>query len=337
MHPALRSRRSRPAGATERIEPVKALETCFTSRGSWLTVVPRPEGVLMKTIRAQVLSLKGHEEWASDARLDFAEGSTVGEKGAISRVRTLHRTSLRPLSRFTMYWLTYHRSPRDSTRLCFYRHGNDSGGDNATVFDQGMPTYGADLAAYLVVQMEVLADLAGRLGKEEEAAEWQCLAEEQFAALMTHCVVDGRFVSPLVASEQAVPSRSTFNLIPLILGHRLPREVIENLLHDLRPDGPVLTPYGIVSEAIDSPKFEEDGYWRGAFWVPHNVLIYTALRDLGETVLAREVALRYTRMCRENPSFSENHSALSGRGLQVPEVGWTFAAFAYFARQLIVL
>jgi len=41
---------------------IKPLINAFTHRGSWVTVVPRPEGLLIKTIRAQVLSLKGQRD-----------------------------------------------------------------------------------------------------------------------------------------------------------------------------------------------------------------------------------------------------------------------------------
>ncbi|MEL7162698.1 MAG: hypothetical protein AAFN92_18210, partial [Bacteroidota bacterium] len=81
-----------------------------------------------------------------------------GKAAALPHVRELYR----PLERFTEFWFEYYGGHQHG--LCYYRHGNDSGWDNATAFDQGLPTHGADLAAYLVLQMEVLAEMADWLG-----------------------------------------------------------------------------------------------------------------------------------------------------------------------------
>lgn len=48
-----------------------------------------------------------------------------------------------------------------------------AGWDNATVFDEGSPIESPDLSAYLSVQMEVLANVAARLGRPVEARQWK--------------------------------------------------------------------------------------------------------------------------------------------------------------------
>ena len=49
--------------------------------------------------------------------------------------------------------------------LPHYQHGNDSGWDNATTFDPERVVETADLAAFLVLQLRELADLAAELGR----------------------------------------------------------------------------------------------------------------------------------------------------------------------------
>ncbi len=62
-------------------------------------------------------------------------------------------------------WLDYRRvSGRD---LPYYQHGNDSGWDNSTTFDLDRVIESPDLAALLVVQLDVLAGLAEELGLTE--------------------------------------------------------------------------------------------------------------------------------------------------------------------------
>ena len=55
--------------------------------------------------------------------------------------------------------------------LPHYQHGNDSGWDNATTFDHERVVETADLAAFLVLQLRELADLAAELG-DADAARW---------------------------------------------------------------------------------------------------------------------------------------------------------------------
>lgn len=237
-----------------------------------------------------------------------------------------------PLSKFTNYW--YEFMDINNNGMPNYRHGNDGGWDNATAYDQGMPTEGADLAAYLVIQQEVLANIATLLGKPEEAKSWQRRADEQYAGLMKNCVKDSRFISPLETTGRAEPSQSLVNYMPLMLGNRLPDNIKTQLIEDLRPDGEFLTKWGFASEALNSPKFEEDGYWQGAIWAPPNYQLFYAMLQLGEIEKAREIAKRYTDMINRDPGFWENYSAIDGTGLQAHGVSWTHAVFILLAKWL---
>ena len=83
---------------------------------------------------------------------------------------------------------------------------------------------------------------------------------------------------------------------------------------------------GISSEAIDSPWFQENGYWRGAVWAPDVVMFVYALRNLGYTDLANEIAENYKNsICKYG--FSENTSAITGKQLKCKCYSW--AANAY--------
>ena len=75
-----------------------------------------------------------------------------------------------PLARWTRWWLRFR--DQDADGIPQYNHGNDSGWDNATPFDVGFPVESPDLCAYLVLQMDMLADLARRQGKTDDAEQW---------------------------------------------------------------------------------------------------------------------------------------------------------------------
>ena len=69
------------------------------------------------------------------------------------------------LARWSRFWLDARRVAGHP--LPHYQHGNDSGWDNSTTFDRDRLIESPDLAAFLVVQLNVLAGLADELGNGE--------------------------------------------------------------------------------------------------------------------------------------------------------------------------
>jgi glycogen debranching enzyme len=230
------------------------------------------------------------------------------------------------------WWYAYRDTDRDG--MCQYMHGNDSGWDNATCFDQGYPTEGADLAAHLILQAEGLARIARILGKPDDEKKWQRQSRKQLRDLLRLGVKDHRFFSPISSRQDAPVTRSLLNYIPVILGRRLPEKVRRALLADLSPGGPFLTEYGYATESPTSPKYESDGYWRGPIWAPPTYMIFDGLVDMGETPLARTVARRFCDMCTREPGMWENYDALTGKGLRCPGYSWTAAVFLLLAEWL---
>ena len=74
------------------------------------------------------------------------------------------------LAAWTRFWLEHRVAP--GRTAAHYQHGNDSGWDNATTFDLDRVVEGPDLAAFLVLQLGVVRDLALRLGRDDEASTW---------------------------------------------------------------------------------------------------------------------------------------------------------------------
>jgi glycogen debranching enzyme len=237
-----------------------------------------------------------------------------------------------PLSRLTEWWYTLRDFDGDG--VCQYHHGNDSGWDNATAFDQGYPTEAADLSAHLVLQCEGLAFMADALGRPLDAQRWTERGREQLTALLRHSVRDDRFVSPRDGAHDVAESRSLLNLIPMELGHRLPSDVRRALIADLQPGGAFLTDYGLATESPASPKYEANGYWRGPIWAPSTYQIFDGLVDAGEIALARIIAERFCDMCVRAPGFWENYDAVTGQGLCCPGYSWTAAVFLLLAEWL---
>ena len=84
--------------------------------------------------------------------------------------------------------------------------------------------------------------------------------------------------------------------------------------------------YGLSSEALDSPLYEEDGYWRGPAWAPDQVIMTLALKSIGEEEFADRIAESYAKTI-EDVGFFENISTVQKRGLRAKCYTWTAAAY----------
>ncbi|MGW7168525.1 amylo-alpha-1,6-glucosidase [Streptomyces sp. NPDC054884] len=230
------------------------------------------------------------------------------------------------LTRWTDFWLTARRAP--GTALPHYQHGNDSGWDNSTAFDPGRLAVTADLTALLILQLDELALLAGELGFPEDARRRAGTADALQAALLDELWDGERFLSRPAHGGARTASASLLDLMPIVLGDRLPGAVRDRLAERIEAH---LTAFGLATEHPDSPHYEPDGYWRGPIWAPTTVLVEDGLRRAGHTRLADEISARFRALC-EASGFAENFDALTGEGLRDRAYTWTAAAYLLLAR-----
>ncbi|MEU6354646.1 trehalase family glycosidase [Streptomyces sp. NPDC047072] len=229
------------------------------------------------------------------------------------------------LERWTDFWLTARRAP--GADLPHYQHGNDSGWDNATTFDPERVVVTADLSAFLALQLHQLAELAGELGKHDEAARWTRTAEEIQAALLDQLWTGDRFVARSASTGETWSSASLLDLMPIALGEHLPAEVGSALADHIKAH---LTPYGLATELPTSPDYLADGYWRGPIWAPATVLVEDGLRRAGHLRLADDISARFRALC-ETHGFAENFDALTGTGLRDRAYTWTASSYLLLA------
>ncbi|HUV38960.1 MAG TPA: trehalase family glycosidase, partial [Planctomycetota bacterium] len=233
------------------------------------------------------------------------------------------------LVRWTEWWLTARTWPEDT--LPHYLHGNDSGWDNSTIFDGGTPLVAPDLAAFLVLQTEELADLAETLGKPAEAEQWRGRSKRLLEALLAKLWRTDRFVAVRQPSGEAIDTQSLILCLPIVLGKRLPAEVRGALIKRI---GTFVTKFGLATEHPDSPHYLPDGYWRGPIWAPSTMLIVDGLVQSDEKALAERIAQRFCRMCAKS-GFAENFDALTGEALRDRAYTWTSSVFLLLASELL--
>ena len=238
------------------------------------------------------------------------------------------------LARWTNWWLRQRDNDRDG--LPEYHHGNDSGWDNATVFDAGFPLAGPDLSAFLVTQMDALALLATRLARPREAQRWKARADTLLARLLKRLWNGSQFVSRKAFSGKVFPHGDCLlNFLPAVLGKRLPPAIRAALAAALQPGGRFLTAHGPATENPRSPLYVPDGYWRGPIWGPTTVIIADGLARAGFPGLAKEIARRYCDMCASTMAMAENYNALSGAPLRDKAYTWGSSSFLILAHELL--
>ncbi|RDV45167.1 glycogen debranching protein [Leifsonia sp. ku-ls] len=219
------------------------------------------------------------------------------------------------LAAWTRFWLDHRRSP--GHRLPYYQHGNDSGWDNSTVFDRGGVVEAPDLAAFLILQLRELVVLASGLGLP--TAEWEAAQHDLTDALLGELWTGEGFVARSVATGAVSPSRSLLTAMPIVLGELLPDEIVDVLARQIEGH---LTEWGPATEPVDSPEYQDDGYWRGPVWAPSTALIEDGLRRSGRNALADRVSERFRAVCARS-GFAENFDARTGAGLRDRAYSWT--------------
>jgi glycogen debranching enzyme len=228
------------------------------------------------------------------------------------------------LNDWTRFWLDARRSP--GRALAHYQHGNDSGWDNATTFDPARAVESADLAAFLVLQLRELADLAHALGLAGEELSWTHAADQMRAELLK-LWTDQRFAVRAAGAEDTWTSGSLLDLMPIVLAGELPDPIRRALARRIQRH---LTRYGLATELPTSPDYQADGYWRGPIWAPATVLIEDGLRRGGFTAMADDLSRRFRDLC-ERSGFAENFDALTGTGLRDRAYTWTASGYLILA------
>lgn len=235
------------------------------------------------------------------------------------------------LSRWTRWWLEYRDSDGDG--VCEYWHGKDSGWDNATAFALRQPMETPDLSAFLVLQMDALAELAERLGKPQQARDWRERADATLAAMARHCYdEEGNPLARASGTHEIAENDCLLLYMPVVLGPRLPEPLLRRTVEGLK-SGRFLTPHGLATESPASAAYEADGYWRGPIWAPVTMLIIDGLAKAGERVYARDLAERFCDMAAKS-GFAENFDALTGEGLRDRAYTWTASVYLLLAEEL---
>lgn len=237
------------------------------------------------------------------------------------------------IGKWTNWWLE--RRDFDHNGLVEYLDGCDSGWDNSTAICMNRPPLETpDLQAFLILQMECLADIAKTLGRDAEAERWTARSKKMLGALV-EILFDEDGAPRVRRLRDGGFDRDSLSLVtrlPMILGKRLPEKCRAKMVDDIKTKG-FITDWGLATESVHSRHYHPDGYWKGPIWGPSTLIAVEGLRACGEDALADEISLKYCKLIMKS-GFSENFDAKTGDRRRDPAYTWTASAFLVLAHEL---
>jgi glycogen debranching enzyme len=266
--------------------------------------------------------------WTAFKLLNFL--SSDSKKNVFDAVPTERLTDLYDkIKRNTEWWYTC-RGSTNGLKIPWYTHGNDSGWDNATCYDRQTMAASPDLAAFLIIQNDFLAQAAHHLGKGDAEKEWEQKRDNMIEALLE--LWDDQNKEFMFQDAYNLSQWSTQTLlkyIPLVAAPHLPKHIVNSTVEGIQSH---LTEWGLATEDPTSPSYESDGYWRGPIWAPPTLLIESGLRAGGEVELADEISKRFLRLCGKS-GFAENYDAKTGEGLRDLSYTWSASVYLVLRRE----
>jgi putative isomerase len=232
-----------------------------------------------------------------------------------------------PMVRWTRFWLTHRNLDGDGLPCLLYPNESFDATTHTAV---QAPCKAPDHAAYLVLQCEAVAQLARDLGHAGDAAAFDAAGQRVLEAMLRHLWDGRRFVGRRIRDGYTPPGDCIFNYMPILLGRRLPDDVLRPMVQRLRDPRTFLGDFGLTTEAMDSSLFDPDAYVRGRIWTPPNWLIPEGLDAIGEHDLARTIRQRYLRTLQRG-GMSECFDPRDGRPLEDPAYNWTAASYVALA------
>ncbi|MDB5552094.1 MAG: putative trehalase [Rhizobium sp.] len=204
---------------------------------------------------------------------------------------------------------------------------NETGMDNSATHDEAvydpatrtLSTYDLGLNCALALDAEMLAKMAGILGRPDDAAEFAGLAESSRKLIREHLWDADR---DIFANRQRggdfVRSISPTSFYPLLCRAATEAQAA-SLLRHLRDERTFAGDFVLPNATRDDPAFGENVYWRGRIWPNVNYMVWLGLRRYGFLAEAGLLASRsydlFMKSWKDTRIAAENYNATTGEAL----------------------
>lgn len=201
-------------------------------------------------------------------------------------------------AKWAEFWVKYRSAGRGDDVLAI-NSPNDSGWDDATIFQDGFPTVNPDLLAFLISLLEMTGRLARGCGKTEEAEAYHARSERLLKTLIDEHWDGEKFVT--LHNGKPVNSLSVASYQPIILGKRLPQEIIDRIAATLTEEGHFLTEIGLASESLRSTNVDygTSTFVHGRVVGPVQAYLCAGLNLAGKKQEAAKIARRFCAISQE--------------------------------------
>ena len=205
--------------------------------------------------------------------------------------------------------------------------------------------------AYYVRCAKILRLMASHLGLKQDIKEYDKDIETISKAILAHAwdeecgyfgyVIHDNDYKPigLYRTDEGV----NFNMgldgvTPLVAGIVTPEQQ-ERLLGHIFTKGELWSDCGITAVDQRAPYYSVDGYWNGTVWMPHQMILWKTMLDLGMPERAKQIAMtaleNWERECEDSYNCYEHFMIDTGRGggwnnfsgLSSPIINWYSAYF----------
>jgi glycogen debranching enzyme len=238
----------------------------------------------------------------------------------------------RTVARSQEWWFDHSDLDRDG--MPEYGHPYSSGLDDHPIFDHELPIPSPDLAAYLVVQDDLLAERADEVGDTVGAERYRARANRTLALLeRSWDEVAGFYRAG--TPDHLLDEYGAVSLLPLLTG-RLPEARTSRILAALADQELFATPFVVPTVARSDSSFSADRMWRGPVWVNINALLVDGLAKSGHPDRSRELAERTVQLILTAGGPHEYFNPLTGEKPPgaTTAFGWSAALFLDLAIQL---
>jgi putative isomerase len=250
--------------------------------------------------------LVAFDEWYSRER--DVDGDMLIEYGAYKPVGT---NDLLQTARFETF--DFHL-PLDGMKMTPHPLRPEGGGWYGNV-------EGVEQTSFLLMTERAIAEMARELGEADVARRYDATVERRVAAMQKKMwdPRDEFFYSLDRDSDRPIRVRTIQGFLTLAAGVPTPAQAA-SLARQLKDPKRWWSAFPVPTAAMDEPKYDPRGYWRGDMWPPTTYLVAYGLRGYGEHDLARELTDRL-RTLVETRGISEDYDSRTGDPLGVPGLG----------------
>lgn len=241
-------------------------------------------------------------------------------------------------------WTKFHLEFRDLDHDGIFENHNpgETGWEDGSYFRIGFPLASPDMNAYLALQEEALARLGRIIGKSEKVCrDWEKKSKDTIKKIIEMFWTDGGWTALNIITKERSKATGMPLFCALVLGKRLPQEIIDRSIEIIYSKPGADTPFGLASEMLDSPYFKH-GWCSGSIATPIQALMAIAFDACGRADLAGQVAKKYLGTMMDHGLY-HIHDTFTGEmeyknagfkffnEAELFNSGWTAGSYIFFA------